>query len=348
MDSVNRQWRLVRRPVGAAKVSDMEFHEGDIPDASALTDGQILVRTSVFLHAPTMRNWMDEPGNNYYPSVPLGAPMLATCAGTVVASRDARFSPGDRVTTIGSWQDYAIVDANVMPVRPVRPDVSLVQAMGPLGMNALTAYMGMTKIGRPEAGDVLVVSGAAGSTGSVAGQIGKIMGCRVIGIAGSTEKCNYLTQDLRFDAAINYREANVEQQIRALAPAGVNIFFDNVGGEILQAAVENIAKYGVIVLCGQIAGYDNSEPISGPRNMMRLVYGSVRMQGFLLGDFEDDIPAATDQLWQWLSAGKIAHREDVREGFESLPESFGDLSKGLNDGTLLVVTNSQEANATSV
>ena len=343
MHSVNRQWRLVRRPVGTARVSDMEFHESDVPDASALGDGQILVRTSVFLHAPTMRNWMDEPGNNYYPSVPLGAPMLATCAGTVVASRDARFSPGDRVTTIGSWQDYAIVDANVMPVRPVRPDVSLVQAMGPLGMNALTAY-----IGRPEAGDVLVVSGAAGSTGSVAGQIGKIMGCRVIGIAGSTEKCNYLTQDLRFDAAINYREANVEQQIRALAPAGVNIFFDNVGGEILQAAVENIAKYGVIVLCGQIAGYDNSEPISGPRNMMRLVYGSVRMQGFLLGDFEDDIPAATDQLWQWLSAGKIAHREDVREGFESLPESFGDLSKGLNDGTLLVVTNSQEANATSV
>ena len=343
MHSVNRQWRLVRRPVGTARVSDMEFHESDVPDASALGDGQILVRTSVFLHAPTMRNWMDEPGNNYYPSVPLGAPMLATCAGTVVASRDARFSPGDRVTTIGSWQDYAIVDANVMPVRPVRPDVSLVQAMGPLGMNALTAY-----IGRPEAGDVLVVSGAAGSTGSVAGQIGKIMGCRVIGIAGSTEKCNYLTQDLRFDAAINYREANVEQQIRALAPAGVNIFFDNVGGEILQAAVENIAKYGVIVLCGQIAGYDNSEPISGPRNMMRLVYCSVRMQGFLLGDFEDDIPAATDQLWQWLSAGKIAHREDVREGFESLTESFGDLSKGLNDGTLLVVTNSQEANATSV
>jgi NADPH-dependent curcumin reductase CurA len=343
VNDTNREWVLTTRPVGAAKPQDFLLRRNEVPDPSDLSPGQILVHNTVFLHAPTMRNWMDAPGNNYYPSVDLGAPMLATCAGEVLASADDRFPAGMRVTTIGSWQDYSVIDATVMPVRPVRDDMSLVDAMGPVGMNALTAYMGMLKVGQPEPGETVVVSGAAGSTGSVAGQIARITGCRVIGIAGSDEKCAYLTGELGFDAAINYRTDDVEARMRAEAPNGINVFFDNVGGVILQAAVENIAKFGRVVLCGQIAGYDGSTPIPGPSNMMRLVYGSVRMQGFLLGDFEADIPAARDQLWDWVVAGQLRHREDIRHGFENLPATFGDLSRGANDGTLLVVTDDEAA-----
>lgn len=338
MPDVNREWILARRPEGRVRVEDFEYRESPVPDASALSPGQILVQTSVFLHAPTMRNWMDAPGNNFYPSVDVGAPMLATCAGDVIASADERFPAGSRVTTIGFWQDFAVIDANVMPVRPVSDDMTLVDAMGPVGMNALTAYMGMVKVGQPRSHETVVVSGAAGSTGSVAGQIGRILGCRVIGIAGSAAKCAYLTDELGFDAAIDYRTEDVESRLRELAPQGIDVFFDNVGGPILQAAVENVAKFGRIVLCGQIAGYDGSTPIAGPSNMMRLIYGSVRMQGFLLGDYEADIPEASTQLWTWVREGKLRHREDIRQGFETLPSSFGDLSLGANDGTLLVVT----------
>lgn len=339
----NREWILSTRPTGPAKPDDFVLRETDVPDAESLSAGQILVRHSVFLHAPTMRNWMDAPGNNYYPSVDVGAPMLATSAGEVVASADDRFAPGTRVTTIGCWQDYSVIDATVMPVRPVRDDMSLVDAMGPVGMNALTAYMGMIEVGQPQTGETVVVSGAAGSTGSVAGQIARILGCRVIGIAGSAQKCDYLTGELGFDGAIDYRADDVAGQMAVLAPGGIDVFFDNVGGSILQAAVENIAKFGRIVLCGQISGYDTSTPIPGPSNMMRLVYGSVRMQGFLLGDFEARIPEARDQLWEWVVSGQLRHREDIRLGFENLPVTFGDLSRGANEGTLLVVTDEEQA-----
>lgn len=343
MSDRNREWILSSRPSGPAREQDFTLRESDIPAGDSLAEGQILVHNSVFLHAPTMRNWMDAPGNNYYPSVDVGSPMLATSAGEVVASTDGRFPPGTRVTTIGFWQDYSVVDATVMPVRPVRDDMTLIEAMGPVGMNALTAYMGMIEVGQPKPGETVVVSGAAGSTGSVAGQIARILGCRVIGIAGSADKCSYLVDELGFDAAIDYRAEDVQARMGQVAPGGIDVFFDNVGGAILQSAVENIAKFGRIVLCGQISGYDGSTPIPGPSNMMRLVYGSVRMQGFLLGDFEDKIPAARDQLWDWVNSGQLRHREDIRRGFESLPATFGDLSRGANNGTLLVVTHEEEA-----
>lgn len=334
----NRQWILAKRPVGTASVSDFALREVPEPDAGALKPGQILMRNEVFLHAPTMRNWMDEPSNSLYPSVDLGAPMLATSGGTVLASQNPRFPAGSRVTAISFWEDLSVVDADIMPVRLVGDDLSLLDAMGAVGVNALTAYMGVTKVGRPKAGETAVVSGAAGSTGSVAGQILRILGCRVIGIAGGAAKCERLVSELGFDAAIDYRSEDVEARLRELAPSGIDVFYDNVGGDILQAAVENIAKFGRIVLCGQIAGYNGSVPVPGPRNMMRLVYGSVTVQGFLLGDYEADIPAARDQLLAWMRSGELRHREDVRSGFNNLPATFGDLFTGSNDGTLIVVT----------
>lgn len=314
--------------------------------ASPLAPGHILVHNSVFLCAPTLRNWMDAPSNSLYPSIDLGAPVLATTAGRVLDSTDDRFPVGSRVTMIGHWQEYDVVNSAAWPVRSVPEGQDLIQAMGPMGMNALTAYFGVTAVGRPMPGETMLVSGAAGSTGSVASQIGRILGCRVVGVAGGPEKCAWLVNDLGLDAAIDYRAGDLVDQIRETCPSGVDVFFDNVGGEVLQAAVESINKFGRIVLCGQIAGYNEGRPVQGPTNMMRLVYGSVRMQGFLLGDYEDELPRARADIAMWIADGRLRHREDVRVGFEKIPTVFGEIFTGGNEGTLLIVTN-EDAYATT-
>lgn len=318
-------------------VADFRYAEvpTEMPD---LRDGQILLENAMFGLAPTMRNWMDPPGNSYYPSVPLGQPMLAPSAGRVLDSANPRFPIGARVSAISSWQDYEVIDTRGRSVRPMSADVSFSVGMGPLGMNALTAYMGIMEVGRPRAGETVLVSGAAGSTGSIAAQIGSILGCRVVGVAGSTEKCAWLTSVCGLDAAVDYSRGDLAEQIAAVCPDGVDVFYDNVGGPILQCAVEVMNRYGRIVLCGQISGYGTSKPIPGPTNMMRLIYGGITMRGFLLGDFEEKVPAAQRQLFDWLVQGRLVHREDVRKGFENLPTAFGALFDGTNAGTLLVST----------
>jgi NADPH-dependent curcumin reductase CurA len=341
----NREWILRRRPEGPCDVDDFEYRESEFVSPT-LEPGHILVHNSVFLCAPTLRNWMDAPSNSLYPSIDLGAPVLATTAGRVLESTDERFPVGSRVTMIGHWQEYDVVNSAVWPVRAVPEGQDLIAAMGPMGMNALTAYFGVTAVGRPVAGETMLVSGAAGSTGSVAAQIGRILGCRVVGVAGGPEKCDWLINELGLDAAIDYRAANLVEQIYEKCPDGVDIFFDNVGGEILQAAVENINKFGRIVLCGQIAGYNESRPVQGPTNMMRFVYGSVRMQGFLLGDYEDELPKARTDLEKWINEGRLKHREDVRTGFENIPKIYGEIFTGTNEGTLLIVTD-EDAYATN-
>jgi len=254
----------------------------------------------------------------------------------VIASADARFPVNSQVSAISSWQDYEVLDTTERSVRPVPPHASLVEAMGPLGMNALTAYFGLRRIGAPEVGDTLLVSGAAGSAGSIAAQIGKIMGARVVGIAGGPEKCDWLLSECGLDAAIDYKEGSLTQQVAAACPEGVDVFFDNVGGATLQSAVDVMNRFGRIVLCGQIAGYGGSAPIPGPENMMRFIYGSIRMQGFLLADYEAELIEGWDQLRAWLDAGLLAHREDVRSGFDTIPHAFPALFDGSNHGTLLV------------
>lgn len=331
----NRQWLLARRPTGTADVKDFTLNETtfSIPD---LKPGQVVLKNSIFLLAPTIRNWLDAPGNNFYPSIPIGAPVLSPAGGQVIASADARFPVGSRVSAISSWQDYEVVDTTERGVRPMPRDSSDVDAMGPLGMNALTAYFGLVKIGRPKVGETLVVSGAAGSAGSSAAQIGKIMGARVVGIAGGPEKCDWLVSECGLDAAIDYKSGALTEQLARVCPDGIDVFFDNVGGSTLQAAVDNMARFGRIVLCGQIAGYDNSVPIPGPQNMMRLIYGSIRMQGFLLGDFEEQLGEGWHYLEGWLRDGTLVHREDVRTGFATIPENFPALFDGSNRGTLLI------------
>src|SRR3546814_98819 len=235
---------------------------------------------------------------------------------------------------LSCWSEYDIIDTASTP-QIIADGISAVEALGPFGLNSLTAYFGLVRVCRPCPGDVLVVSGAAGSTGSVAAQIGRIQGCRVIGIAGGAEKCTWLRDQCRIDDVIDYRSQDVGSALRTLCPAGVDIFFDNVGGDMLQAAVDNMAKFGRIVLFGQIAGYNDQDVIPAFTNMMRVIYGSVRLQGFLFGDYKSAVPEALADIIPWVRSGAIVARQDIRVGFENLPLHFNALFDGTNRGTLL-------------
>ena len=341
MTNQNRQWLLKKRPQNNAQPEDFEFHTTEIP-ARELKENEILVRHVVFLCAPTMRNWMDPPSNSLYPSIPLGQPVMAPAVGRVVKSGNPKVAVGARISTIGSWQDYEVINTDERPVLDIAEGLSFADAMGRFGLNSLTAYFGTLEVGQLKAGETMVVSGAAGSTGSVACQIGKLLGAKVIGIAGGTEKCAWLKDTCGLDAAIDYKAENVAECLQTLCPEGIDVFYDNVGGDILQAAVDNMAKFGRIVLCGQISSYDSGESPEGPRNMMRMVYGSVTMRGFLARDFGRQFPEALANIIQWTEEGKIIHREDLREGFEQLPEIYLSLFTGANNGTLLAKIANEE------
>lgn len=328
------RWLLARRPQGPY-TPDLFRLEEEPGFGGPLADGEVEVETRLFLCAPTMRNWIDAPGPNLYPSVPLGAPMLAPAGGRVVASRAPALPVGTDVTCLGSWSGRLRLPAAACV--PVPASRSLVDAMGRFGINPLTAWFGIKRIGKPKAGETLLVSGAAGSVGSIAVQLGRLSGARVVGIAGGPEKCDWLRREARVDAAIDYRAGPIHEAVAAACPDGVDMFFDNVGGETLDAAVDVINKHGRIILCGQISGYDGATP-RGPANMMRLIYGSVTMTGFLVGDFAADWEEAINDLGEHYRSGAIVYRDDLRNGFEVLPTHFGDLFQGGNRGTLLVRT----------
>ena len=336
MADINRQWLLRARPSGQLRMEDFEYRESPLP-TTPLGEGEMRVRNMVFLCAPTMRNWMDPPGNSFYPSIPLGTPIFAPAVGRVVESNNPDFKAGDRVFAFSSWQDYTVVGGpSVRPPTKLVDGISFVDAMGRYGLNPITAYFGLLDVGAAKAGETLVVSGAAGSTGSTAAQIGKAIGMRVIGIAGGAAKCAWLKHDCGLDGVIDYKAENVEARLAALCPTGIDVFYDNVGGDILQAAVNNMAPLGRIVLCGQISSYDTQQQAEGPRNMMRLIYGSIRMQGFLCGSYAARFDEAVRDLAAWSAAAKIVYREDLHQGFDKLPSAFATLFSGGNQGTLLV------------
>lgn len=360
MTTMNRQWLLASRPEGTVTVENFRYREIPVP-AEELKPNEILIRNLVFLCAPSTRNRMKAGGDTYYSSsqpqrrhkhpdsdpnrhgasIPLGTPVMSPTAGQIIKSANPDFPVGRCVSSLASsgWQDYTVLDPSQSSSPPMLcPEgVTPTDCAALYGINALTAYFGVLRVGEPQPGETLVVSAAAGSTGSMAAQIGKIKGCRVIGIAGGREKCEWLLKACHLDAVIDYKSEPVSERLRELCPKGIDIFFDNVGGDILQAAVDNIAIRGRILLCGQISGYnDGNEPVPGPRDMMRLVYGRVRMQGFLGSDYPAERDAALADIMRWVSEGKIAHREDIREGFENLPIAFCDLFTGANKGTLLV------------
>jgi len=313
--------------------SDFEWRESPVPEPG---EGELLVRTLYLSFDPAMRGWMEDRAS-YIPPVAIGEPMRAGAVAQVVRSRHPDFTEGEVVQSTTGWQDYAVVrPVGPLPLAKVPADVPLTWPLGVLGITGLTAYFGLLDLGHPAEGETVVVSGAAGATGSVAGQIAKIVGARVIGIAGGPAKCGWLTQEAHFDAAIDYKSEDVAARLRALCPDGVDVYFDNVGGAILDAVLGQIAQRARVVLCGGISGYNEKEPPPGPRNLMNLVIRRARMEGFIVLDYLPRFGEGLTALARWLGEGRIAHREDIQEGLENAPRTLLRLFRGENLGKQLL------------
>lgn len=325
----NRQWLLKSRPLGMVSEANFEMTEGPVPEPG---DGEVLVRTLYISFDPAMRGWMEDRVS-YMPPVQIGETMRAGAIGQVVESRSPEFAPGDLVQGMFGWQEWSLASgARGGGLTRVPPGPTPTLALSVFGITGLTAYFGLLDLGQPRPGETVVVSGAAGATGSIAGQIAKIHGCRAVGIAGGPEKCEWLTRDAGFDAAIDYKSEPVPKRLAELCPDGIDIFFDNVGGEILDAALAHIAQRARIVLCGGISRYNEKEPPAGPRNYMNLVARRGRMEGFIVLDYASRFGEAVKQLAEWIAAGRIVYKEDIQEGFENAPKTFLRLFTGENFG----------------
>ena len=332
--NTNRQWLLAARPDGMIGPQNFSYAETSIPD---IGEGEVLVKNLMFSFDPTQRGWtVDRPG--YLPPVAIGEPMRAGTVSQVIASHHPDFNAGDLVQTTGCWQDFAVVTPGKGPtgVNKLPPGVSPEMMLSILGITGMTAYFGLLDIGAPEAGETVLVSGAAGATGSVVGQIAKLKGCRVVGIAGGEKKCHWLREVAGFDAVIDYKSENVSEQIAHHCPDKWDIFFDNVGGSILEAALAHINLYGRVVLCGSISTYNAKTPAPGPNNLMSLVTNRGRMQGFIILDFLPRAMEAIEHLMGWVASGEIVYEVDMAEGFENIPSTLQRLYTGENFGKQLL------------
>lgn len=329
---INRQWSLAAHPGAQLTRSDFAWREEPIA-SDAPAPGQLLLQTELLLCAPTIRNWISGNRSSYYPTVEVGNPVIAPGVARVVASDDPRFPVGSRVLGTLGWQDYQWADP-AHGYRSLPDEVRSVDALGVLGMNALTAYFGVLEVGQPQPGETLLVSGAAGSVGSIAAQIGRIIGARVVAICGGAEKASWLRDECRIAEAIDYKAEDVAARLDAVCPDGIDVFFDNVGGTLLRDVVARLKRGGRVALCGQIATYDGAAG-DPPLDMMRIIYGAIRLQGFLVPDYAPRYDEATARLGAWLAAGELAHREDVRDGLAALPDTFASLFSGDNAGTLI-------------
>jgi NADPH-dependent curcumin reductase CurA len=332
MAQVNRQWLLARRPRGLVTADDFRLVESPVPEPA---DGEVLVRNLYLSCDPTQRGWI--AGDTYLPAVNIGEVVRSFAAGEVVTSRVPRFRPGQLVQGLFGWQDYALARPGAMSApSPVPEGVPIETAMSALGLTGLTAYFGLLEVGRPKPGETVVVSGAAGATGSTVGQIARIKGCRAVGIAGGPEKCAYLTGELGFDAAIDYKAEDVSARLAETCPDGIDVFFDNVGGDILDAALARLALHGRIVICGAISRYNDRGLSPGPKNYLNLIVRRARMEGFLVLDHWAKAPAAAAELAGWMREGKLKDRVDVQHGLENAPAALARLFKGENRGKQLV------------
>ncbi len=329
--AVNQQVRLADRPSGLPRPSDWEFTSEGVPEPGA---GQFVVAVSHLSVDPAMRGWMNA-GASYIPPVEIGAVMRAGGVGRIIASEHPGFAVGDEVTGMFGVQDYAVSDGRGV----MKLDTSLIPVstyLGALGTTGLTAYFGLLDTGKAQEGDTVVVSGAAGAVGSVAGQIAKIKGCRVIGIAGGPEKCRAVVEEFGFDAAIDYREPGLRRRLRELAPGGVDVYFDNVGGQILDDVLACLARGARIVICGAISQY-NEDQVRGPANYMMLLVARASMTGMLVFDYADRYPEALAELGGWYRAGRLVSREQiVHGGVRDFPAALLMLFEGANTGKLIL------------
>jgi NADPH-dependent curcumin reductase len=327
----NRQLRLQSRPKGLLAPGDLQLTESLVPE---LKDGQALVRVKYLSIDPTMRVWM--VADTYLPAVPIGEVMRSFGFAEIVESRHPDYKKGDRLMGLTGLQDYVVIDAadkRSFQKVPKIPFVSDTAFLGVLGINGVTAFFGM-EIAQAKKGETLVVSAAAGATGSIVGQIGKIQGCRVVGIAGSDEKCNWLTKDLGFDAAVNYKHPDWKEKLTAATPNGIDIDFENVGGEIMHTVLSSMNLQGRVVLCGLISGYTKEDP--GLESFGTVLVKRLRVQGFIVLDYASRFMEAATQLGQWKMFGKLKDRETIVEGLEKAPDAINMLFTGGNIGKLIV------------
>jgi NADPH-dependent curcumin reductase CurA len=330
---VIRQLLLAKRPVGDPAATDFEVHEEEMPSPG---DGEALVKVHHISLDPAMRGWMSD-APSYLPSVGLGEVMRAGTAGVVVESNSELLAPGDEVVGILGVQEHGVANAKAL----TKVDTSLAPLatyLGALGMPGLTAYFGLTEVGDMQETDTVVISGAAGAVGSVAGQLAKAMGAgKVVGIAGGPDKCAWLTDELGFDAAIDYKSESVGKRLHELCPDGINVYFDNVGGDILDAALANLAWGARVVICGAISQYNATDGMVGPKNYMMLLVKRARMQGFLVFDYAQKYGEALTRMAGWLNEGKLKTREEIVEGsIEDFQPTLMKLFRGENTGKLLL------------
>ena len=332
MNLTNQQWVLRHRPEGEIKQGDLDYVASPVRD---LNDGEILIRNVYLSLDPTNRIWMSDQ-DQYMPPVEIGSPMRGGTVGVVEASMSSRYKPGDVVAGGMNWESYTIVHEQLARPAGAPAGLPLSAIMSVLGATGLTAFFGMTDIGQPKAGETVVVSAAAGAVGSVAGQIAKIAGARVIGIAGGAKKCAWLTDDLGFDGAIDYKNEDVGAALDRLCPNGVDVNFENVGGPIMQAVVERMNTFGRMPLCGLISGYNREGPELGPKDFGRVLMRRLTIKGFIIIDYFPRAAEGLAALGGWVAEGKIKWKDHIVDGLENALDALGRLFTGDHDGKLLV------------
>ena len=334
--ATNHQIRLAARPVGLPKDSDWSFAEEPV---TLPADGGVLVRSTHLSLDPAMRGWMNE-GKSYIAPVGIGEVMRAGGIGVVVASQNPAFAVGDQVSATLGVQEYCLIPAaQIQRSALVRIDTRLgsqTQWLNVLGMPGMTGYFGLMEVGQPRAGETVVVSGAAGAVGQTVGQLAKIKGCRAVGIAGGPDKCRWVVEELGFDACLDYKSGSVRDGLKQHCPDGVDIYFDNVGGEILDTVLTRINRKARIVICGAISQYNNTTPVQGPKNYLSLLVNRARMEGMVVFDYTDRYPLAVAEMAGYLKDGRMKSREDVVHGLANFPAALLKLFSGANFGKLVL------------
>ena len=334
--TVNHQIRLAARPVGLPKDSDWQFTTEPV---ALPADGGVLVRTLSLSLDPAMRGWMNE-GKSYIPPVGIGEVMRAGGIGVVAASKHPAFAVGDRVSAGLGVQEYCLIPADQIKrsgIVKIDPRLGTdTQWLNVLGMPGMTGYFGLMDVGQPKAGETVVVSGAAGAVGQTVGQLAKIKGCRVVGIAGGPDKCRWVVEELGFDACIDYKSSSVRDGLKQHCPDGVDIYFDNVGGDILDHVLARINRKARIVICGAISQYNNTTPVQGPKNYLSLLVNRARMEGIVVFDYADRYHVAVAEMAGYLKDGRMKSKEDVVEGLAQFPATLLKLFNGQNFGKLVL------------
>lgn len=331
--NVNRQFRLKSRPVGKIKTTDFDLVEQPVPTPGP---GEAVIRNLYLSLDPTNRIWMSDM-DQYMPPVEIGAVMRGGGIGKVVASNSDAFKVGDTVSGLLGWQDYYVTGPNdeiPVGVLPAELPVGLPTMLGACGLTGLTAYFGLLELGQPKAGETVVVSAAAGAVGSVVGQIAKLNGCRAVGIAGGPDKCKWIVEELGYDAAVDYKAADWREQLEAVTPDGIDVNFENVGGEIMEAVMARMNLFSRMPLCGMISGYNTDEPMRG--DFSPILMRRINVRGFIVTDFLEKYAEATMELATWVATGKIKSQETIVDGLENAPTAVNKLFEGENLGKLVV------------